>query len=136
MTQRDLQILKEVLCPHDNDYSFPCIAPEYLEEELNELFMELNEDALKEPKVLTLEELEALPRLSIVWIEYWDGELQGPGKTLLAGMKCYDGTVVDEDASSYSDFQRDMTPDYDGSRWRFWLGKPTEEQRKAVKWDG
>ena len=41
MNRQELEILKKVLCPHDEDYSEPCISPEYLEKELEELFMEL-----------------------------------------------------------------------------------------------
>lgn len=83
-------------------------------------------------RVLTAEEIEKLPRLTIVWIDYWDAEEQKLG-SLMAGMKCYDGTIVDEDASVYRDFQKDMEPDLlDGSHWTFWSGKPTTEQRLAV----
>ena len=90
-----------------------------------------------EPKVLTAEEIRALPRLTIVWIEYWNGEEKKTDKDLIAAMKCHDGTLVDEDTCVYSNFEQDMTPDrFDGSCWRFWLGKPTDEQRKAVKWNG
>ena len=89
-----------------------------------------------EPRVLTIDELKALPRLAIVWTEYWNGEEKKADPKLFAAMKCYDGTLVDEDASVYNDFEKDMTPDrFDGSCWRFWLGKPTEEQRKAVPWN-
>ena len=88
-------------------------------------------------KVLTVEELKQLPAQTIVWIEYWNGEEKKADPDMIAAMKCYDGTLVDEDASVYNDFERDMTPDrFDGSCWRFWLGKPTDEQRKAVKWNG
>ena len=41
MDRQELEILKEVLCPHNEDYSEPCISPEYLEKELEELFMEM-----------------------------------------------------------------------------------------------
>ena len=41
MNRQELEILKEVLCPHDEDYHVSCISPEYLEKELEELFMEL-----------------------------------------------------------------------------------------------
>lgn len=96
-------------------------------------FNEFEED-IHNPRVLTVEELRQLPAQTIVWIDYWDGEEKKLG-TMMAGMKCYDGTLVDEEASVYNDFEKDMTPDrFDGSRWRFWLGKPTEEQRKAVPW--
>ena len=88
------------------------------------------------PKVLTVEELKALPRLSIIWVEYYDGEEMKVSKEILAAIKCYDGTFVDEDACVYNDFESDMKPDViDGSRWRFWDTKPTTEQRNAVKWE-
>ena len=88
-----------------------------------------------EPRVLTAEELRQLPAQTIVWVDYWDGEEKKLG-TMMAGMKCYDGTLVDEDACVYNDFEHDMTPDrFDGSCWRFWLGKPTDDQRKAVPWE-
>ena len=88
-----------------------------------------------EPKVLTAEELRQLPAQTIVWIDYWDGEEKKLG-TMMAGMKCYDGTLVDEDACVYNDFESDMTPDrFDGSCWRFWSAKPTEEQRRTVAWN-
>lgn len=94
------------------------------------------EEDIHNPRVLTAEEIRALPRLTIVWIEYWSGEEKKADPDMFASMKCYDGTLVDEDASVYNDFEKDMTPDrFDGSCWRFWLGKPTEEQRKAVPWN-
>ena len=89
-----------------------------------------------EPKVLTADELRGLPRLTIVYIECFDGEYQAPLPTIMAGMKCYDGTIVDEDGSTFSDFEDDMKPTcFDGSKWRFWNMMPTEEQRKAVPWN-
>ena len=47
------------------------------------------------PKVLTAKELHELPRLTIVFIECFDGEYQAPLPTIFAGMKCYDGSIVD-----------------------------------------
>jgi hypothetical protein len=89
-----------------------------------------------DPKILTADEIRALPRLTIVWIEYWNGEENAANPNILAAMKCRDGILIDEEASIYSDFEKDMTPDrFDGSRWRFWDAEPTEEQRKAVPWD-
>lgn len=88
-----------------------------------------------DPRVLSLEELQQLPAQTIVWTEYWNGEDGKASDELLAAMKCYDGTFVDEDASVYSDFDKDMTPDrFDGSYWRFWSAKPTDEQRRKVAW--
>lgn len=88
----------------------------------------------REARVLTADQIRKLPRLAIVWTEYWDGEEQKADLTLLAAMKCIDGTLVDEDGCSYSDFENDMSPTPNGSRWRFWDGKPTAQQRKEVPW--
>ena len=88
------------------------------------------------PKVLTAKELHELPRLTIVFIECFDGEYQAPLPTIFAGMKCYDGSIVDEDGSIFQDFEKDMSRDhFDDSCWRFWNAMPTDEQRQAVKWE-
>ena len=87
------------------------------------------------PKVLTADELRAMPRLSIIWTEYWDSELKSAEPFMLAAMKCRDGSFIDEEGNSFVDFEKDMAPDqFDGSRFRFWDAEPTEEQRKAVQW--
>jgi hypothetical protein len=44
MTLRELNILKDVLCVQDDDYTKPCISPEYLEHELEELFVMIGEE--------------------------------------------------------------------------------------------
>ena len=88
------------------------------------------------PKVLTVEELKALPRLAIIWVEYYDGEEMKVSQEILAAIKCYDGTFVDEDACIYNDLEKDMQPDqFDGSRWRFWDMLPTPEQSREVPWE-
>ena len=89
------------------------------------------------PRVLTPEEIRALPRLAIVFIELFDGEEGTPDPVLMAGMKTVDGNIVDEDGSIFCDFEDDTKPGaaFDGSWWRFWNGMPTEEDRKAVPWD-
>jgi len=84
-------------------------------------------------RVLTVDELKALPRLAIVFIEYFDGDEGEASEEILAGMKCYDGTIIDEDASIYDDFEQDVAWNADGY-WRFWDTMPTEERRKEVPW--
>ena len=87
-----------------------------------------------EARILTADEIRKLPRTSIVWIDYWDGEEKKLG-TMMAGMKCYDGTLVDEDGSIYTNVEDDMKPDrFDGSCWRFWSAKPTQKQREETGW--
>ena len=112
---------ERVILPQEETYYFNAVEIEQPDEK---------------PRVLTPDELRDLPRLSIVFIECWDGEYQAPLPTIFAGMKCYDGTIVDEDGSIFSDFEGDMSKDhFDGSCWRFWNAMPTEEQRKAEKWE-
>lgn len=87
------------------------------------------------PKILTADELRAMPRLSIIWTEYWDAETMQPEPSMLAAMKCFDGSFIDEEGNSFTNFEKDMEPDeFDGSYFRFWDTLPTEEQRKAVPW--
>ena len=88
------------------------------------------------PRVLTPDEIRALPRLAIVFIECFDGELREPAEFIMAGMKCYDGSIVDEDGSIYSEFEKETKPGalFDDSYFRFWNMMPTEDQRKEVPW--
>ena len=79
------------------------------------------------------EEIRLLPAQTIVWIEYFNGET-GTSESMIAGMKCSDGQVVAEDGCMFDDFKNDMTPDEEGNRFRFWIGKPTEKYRKDVPW--
>lgn len=41
MSLSELKILKQVLCPKDEDYEKPCISPQFLEQELDMLFEDL-----------------------------------------------------------------------------------------------
>ena len=123
--EETIQELRELI------HEYPIRIPEAVRRGLKDALAVLDPD----PRVLTLEELQQLPAQAIVWIDYWDGEEKKLG-TMMAGMKCYDGTLVDEDACVYNDFESDMTPDrFDGSCWRFWSAKPTEEQRRTVAWN-
>ena len=87
-----------------------------------------------EPRLLTPDELRALPRCAIVWIEYFDGELQKSNEGIIAAFKCQDGKFVDEIMCYYVDFEKDMLPDPDGSCWRFWSAEPSAELRKETPW--
>ena len=99
------------------------------------------EDALallkeQEPRVMTLEEVESLPDETDVFLEEVDcivvaatisrqGEKWGvfPDTTFFYGIE----------STSYGSDEYD-NGDY-GRWWRCWTARPTEEQRKAVKWD-
>ena len=94
-------------------------------------FNEFDED-IHNPRVLTVEELHKLPIHTIVWIEFWNNE-RGKSDGVIAGMMCKDRSIVDEETCVYDDFEKDMERNH-GDCWRFWLGKPTDEQMKAVPW--
>ena len=85
-------------------------------------------------RIMTPEEIRKAKRTAIIWIEYYDGEL-GRSTVMFAAMKCKDGSLVDEDGSIYTMFEKDILPDADDSCWRFWNGKPTAKERKETKWD-
>ena len=91
------------------------------------------EMVMNQARILTADEIRALPRTSIVWIEFYNAE-EGKSDSIHASMKCADGTLVDEDACVFDDFEKDMRYCADGY-WRFWLGEPTEEQRRETPWE-
>jgi hypothetical protein len=83
-------------------------------------------------RLLTADEIRQLPRASIVWIEFYNAE-EGAATSLMASMKCADGTLVSEDVCVYEDFEEDMKPQADGW-WRFWSSEPTEQEREGAPW--
>ena len=40
MTRQDVELIKQALCPHDEDYDLPCISPHNLELVLEELLLQ------------------------------------------------------------------------------------------------
>lgn len=83
-------------------------------------------------RLLTADEIRHLPRTSIVWIEFYNAE-DGKATALLPAMKCANGTLLDEDSCDYDDFEKDMKVQPDGW-WRFWDGKPTDQEREDTPW--
>ena len=86
------------------------------------------------PRILTAEELEALPRCAIVFAETFDGE-DRKGGYVMAAMKCQDGTLVDEDGCIYMDFRKEMEPGHFGDKTRFWSMLPKEELMACTPWE-
>lgn len=90
------------------------------------------EPAKRHPRVMTLEEVQdALD--TVVWLD--DGGENTSGNYAL--VESYSGTMtavwfklMDRDAGQ----QRRHYESY-GKRWRCWDIRPTDEQRRAVKWD-
>ena len=91
----------------------------------------LIEDALallkaQQPRVLSREEMKALNRYAIVWYENINTEDALPRIANYVsdyGVHFTDGAIWRFDADRY------------GSVWRCWTARPTDEQRKAVRWD-
>lgn len=90
------------------------------------------DDLLKaqEPRVMTLEEVKRSTG-EIVWAERW-----GTSETIVAQFAPYD-TIDDSfyfftigNSVSYKAYSEDYYKD-----WRCWTSRPTDEQRKAAKWE-
>lgn len=88
-----------------------------------------------EPHLMTVDELEALPVGSVVWEECYYNTEEGEGTEIEPAMKINSCTIMT--GAAYTTIVDDMgDPDVDGNILRWWSSKPTDEQRKAVKWDG
>ena len=70
----------------------------------------------QEPRVMTLDEICSSGRPFAVYAENWDGEL----------------FQVANIGGKYLDIDGKQCPE----RVRFWTSRPTDEQRKAVAWNG
>ena len=90
----------------------------------------------QEPRVLTLEELRSLNGTDhFVWLEDNGGYTLNGGYALYdcyAEVTAYRNNVELNIFGSEVEFEPD-NEEY-GKTWRCWSARPTEEQRKAVKW--
>ena len=85
-------------------------------------------------RVLTLEELQKAPSGSLLWIE-WKSAAGSPMYPV-EFLSIYSLTFPDGVTEKVIEFSNGM--DYEdmyGKQFRLWTAKPTDEQRKAVKWD-
>ena len=87
---------------------------------------------MSEARILMADEIRQLSRTSIVWIEFYNAE-EGETTSLMASMKCADGSLVCEDCCVFDDYEQDMRPCEDGY-WRFWSAMPTQKQREETGW--
>ena len=91
----------------------------------------------QEPKILKIKEMEFLEMA--VFIET-NGELEGKGTDLFLAIP-YIYAVSQNTECGYLAFVDGNTDVYDleahdyGKTWRCWSARPTDEQRKAVKWE-
>ena len=89
----------------------------------------------QEPRVMTLEELEdALD--TVVWLDIPNTENLADGYSLIMAYSHKNGFILlDSPFGDNPSQDRFEYKDY-GITWRCWTFRPTDEQRKAVKWNG
>lgn len=88
----------------------------------------------QEPRVLTLEEVQALQNNDVVWLEDKGKPKIIPG--IVKSRQLWPHSVAMVTNFIRSDGCTVTGGDEDcGKRWRCWNKRPTDEQRKAVKWD-
>ena len=96
--------------------------------------IELLKEQKPSSRVLTLEELQKAPSGSLLWIE-WKSAAGSPMYPV-EFLSIYSLTFPDGVTEKVIEFSNGM--DYEdmyGKQFRLWTAKPTDEQRKAVKWD-
>ncbi|MBQ3955237.1 MAG: hypothetical protein II680_05055 [Clostridia bacterium] len=104
-------------CPYSPEYGKSCIGIEATRDALVLLKKE-------EPRVMAREEVIDLPQGSVVWYE----EKSESGSFLRA--------MISDGNGFLGDFYLGVNAnEIELKRQRFWTSRPTEEQRKAVKWD-
>lgn len=81
-----------------------------------------------EPRVMTLEEVKMLDS-----DYYYLESMRSPGKELREIVGAYGLTCVTWPSITWA--RQTMGDSGYGKTWRCWTARPTEEQRKAVKWD-
>ena len=84
-----------------------------------------------EPRVLTLEEVKKLQSIrdGAIWMEIF-------GNGLFPALPEFSNKSLTFFVAILFDGYRSVFEnDWYGKTWRCWSAKPTEEQRKAVKWD-
>ena len=89
-----------------------------------------------EPKLLTLDELRDVPSGTVLWCD-----MVSSGRMPPIYPVCYEGIKTETYPDNSGEFEvveytdgMDDVKDY-GIFYRLWTARPTEEQRKGVKWD-
>lgn len=81
----------------------------------------------QEPRVMTSEEVQRAEEGTVVWFEQHTPEQDYLQPMVSTG----DGCVGNNYLGVNLQYVKDGTREY-----RFWTSRPTDEQRKAAKWDG
>lgn len=126
MTEREKVIRGFECCLRNDHKKCPYYSADILD---TTCYTRLHTDALallkeQEPRVMTLEEVRDSD--DWMWIEYLSGYVEW--------QKQSDTFGYDEDGVMWNDATFYCNDSY-GIEWRCWTSRPTEEQRKAVKWD-
>jgi len=82
----------------------------------------------QEPRALTLDEVRERKPFCL-----WAEDLETGAQVFPVAY--VGGLYVDRTEDWSVDPDHRNTPEYYGKSWRFWDKKPTDEQRKAVKWE-
>ena len=94
--------------------------------------------ATKTPRLLTLEEIRALPLGAMIWLEYKavveDGDIDISLYPVMRSVCCGDAVLCDGESQTEIDTIT-LDPDECGGMERYWSARPMDEQRKAVAWD-
>lgn len=125
-------------CPYNDPYSSCAMNLMY---EAYDLLKELTTSST--PHLLTFEEVVTAPIGTVVWLEaYFDCrtglepflvDIDTTQKPVICnGKDTYYNTWGDELAEQIID---SFAEEYKDRKIRFWSARPTEEQRKAVKWE-
>lgn len=95
-------------------------------------------EAARIPRLLTLEEIRALPLGAVIWLEYKavdeDGNIDISLHPVMRSVCCGDAVICDGESQTEIDTIT-LEPDECGSMERYWSARPTDEQREAVAWD-
>ncbi len=89
-------------------------------------------------RLLTLEDIWALPLGAVIWLE--DKAVDEDGITdislhpVMRSVCCGDAVLCDGESQTEIDTIT-LEPDECGSMERYWSARPTDEQREAVEWD-
>ena len=93
--------------------------------------------ATKTPRLLTLEEIRALPLGAVIWLEYKavdeNGDIDISLHPTMRSVCCGDAVLCDGESQTEIDTIT-LDPDECGGMERYWSARPTDEQREAVAW--
>lgn len=140
MPDRDKVIKGLECCCSDGCYDPVCPYNDPEESGCAGCVSKLAADALallreQEPRVMTLEEVKAMKRLTICAVEQRSKVIKNTFNAEYGGIVTL-GNENFIDFGLYGDTKRYRRTEAGyGITWRCWTARPTDEQREAAKWD-